>query len=122
MTSHPARSGPSVVDRESAEHYVWGDGCDGWRHLSEPDLSVIEERMPPSSAEVRHFHERARQVFFVLSGRLDIELDGTHHHLGDRQSLEIPPRSPHKVSNPGPDDTWFLVVSSPATRGDRQLA
>ena len=30
----------------NAEHYVWGDGCDGWHLLKHPDLSVIQERVP----------------------------------------------------------------------------
>ena len=43
-------------NRSNAEHYVWGDGCDGWRLLDRPDLSVIEERIPPGRGEVVHFH------------------------------------------------------------------
>jgi len=119
------RSGTSprtgcVVDRSNAEHYVWGAGCDGWRHLSGQDLSVIQERMPMGTAEVRHLHRRARQVFFILSGELEIELDGTHHRLVAGQSLEIPPGVAHHTWNPGRLDACFLVVSSPNTVGDRQ--
>lgn len=108
-----------VVDRTTAEYYAWGAGCDGWRHLSGQDLSVIQERMPPGSAEVRHFHQRARQVFFVLSGELEVELDGTHFRLATGQSLEIPPGSAHHTWNPGRMDVWFLVISSPNARDDR---
>jgi mannose-6-phosphate isomerase-like protein (cupin superfamily) len=119
------RSGASmgtggVVDRSTAEHYVWGAGCDGWRHLSGQDLSVIQERMPSGSAEVRHLHRRARQVFFVLSGELEAELDGTHHRLATGQSLEIPPGVAHHTWNPGRIDASFLVISSPGTTGDRE--
>lgn len=120
-----SRSGESigiggVVDRSTAEYYVWGAGCDGWRHLSGQDLSVIQERMPPGSAEVRHLHRRARQVFFMLSGELEIELDGVHRRLATGQSLEIPPGVAHHTWNPGRLDAWFLVISSPSTKGDRE--
>jgi len=111
---------PDVVDRSSAEHYVWGGRCDGWRHLSGQDLSVIQERMPPGTAEVLHRHARARQLFFVLRGRLRIEVEGVAHDLVPEQSLEIVPGSAHRVLNPAAEDAWFLVVSSPATRGDRE--
>jgi mannose-6-phosphate isomerase-like protein (cupin superfamily) len=109
-----------VVDRTNAEHYLWGAGCDGWHLLSRQDLSVIQERMPIGSAEVRHYHRCARQVFFVLSGELEIELDGAHHRLATGQSLEIPPGVAHHTWNPGRLDAWFLVVSSPNTTGDRE--
>lgn len=108
-----------VIDRQNAEHYVWGGSCDGWRHLSRQDLSVIHERIPPGMSETRHYHQNARQCFFCLAGTLSIELDGTPHHLDAEQSLEVPPGLAHRVANHGTQDAWFLVISSPATRGDR---
>ena len=65
-----------IKNVDSAEHYRWGDVCDGWRLLERPDLSVIQERISPGAGEVRHFHTRARQLFFVLHGELQLELNG----------------------------------------------
>jgi hypothetical protein len=48
------------VSRENAEHYRWGNDCDAWYLVKDPQLSVIEEFMPPGAAEIRHHHERAR--------------------------------------------------------------
>ena len=59
-----------------AEHYQWGNGCDGWHLVNQPALSVIRERMPPGTAEVRHLHRNARQFFFVLSGTVHSERMG----------------------------------------------
>ena len=36
-----------VVSAGTADHYVWGDGCDGWHLVASDRLSVIQERMPP---------------------------------------------------------------------------
>ncbi len=104
------------VSRATAPHYVWKDICDGWRLVDRDDLSVIHERMPPGTAEDRHLHDRARQVFFVLSGSLTI--DGATVRPGE--ALEVPPGTPHLVVNTGPDPTEFLVISAPSTRGDRR--
>jgi len=36
-----------IVDQKTAEHYSWGNACDGWHLVQNSALSVIEERMPP---------------------------------------------------------------------------
>jgi hypothetical protein len=59
-----------ITNISTAEHYRWGDVCDGWRLLSRPDLSVIQERIPPGAGEVRHFHSRARSTIQNFTGRL----------------------------------------------------
>lgn len=50
------------------KHYVWGADCDGWNFVDTPELSVKMERMPPHTAEQMHFHQFARQFFFILKG------------------------------------------------------
>jgi mannose-6-phosphate isomerase-like protein (cupin superfamily) len=107
------------VDTQTAQHYVWGENCDGWILSPSPDLMVIEERMPPQTAEVRHYHTKARQFFYVLSGTLTMELNGEPHTIPARAGIEIPPTTPHQARNDGAEDVFFLVISSPTTRGDR---
>ena len=50
------------VSTANAEHYTWGEVCDGWHLVRAAGLSVIEERMPAGSKEQRHWHQRARQI------------------------------------------------------------
>ncbi len=109
----------SIKNVGNAEHYVWGVECDGWRLASNPDLAVIQERVPPGRGEPKHYHVRSRQLFFILHGRLQIELNGETYVMGEGDSLEIPPTLPHCVQNPFEQDASFLVVSTPSTTGDR---
>jgi mannose-6-phosphate isomerase-like protein (cupin superfamily) len=108
-----------IQNTQTAEHYRWGDVCDGWRLVNRPDLGVIQERMPPGVGEVRHYHERARQLFFVLEGELEIEVGGDLHRLSRGDSLEVPPGDAHLVRNRADSDVSFLVISAPSTQGDR---
>jgi mannose-6-phosphate isomerase-like protein (cupin superfamily) len=103
----------------TAEHYQWGDNCDGWRLLDRPDLSVIQERIPSGAGEVEHYHQRARQLFFVLDGDLEIEVGDQTFQLSAGESIEVPPGDLHRVRNTGDSDTSFLVISAPTTRDDR---
>ena len=113
------------MSRDSAEHYGWGgpDGalCDGWHLVKTGELSVIEERMPPGAEEVRHFHERARQFFYVLDGELTMEADGQVHVLARGEGIEISPGGRHQAMNRGEAEVRFLVVSQPPSRGDRMV-
>jgi len=70
------------------------DRCDGWHLLQSDEFSVIQERMPPKTSEVAHFHAWSRQFFYVISGTLSILLDGTLHELAAEQGLEVAPKSP----------------------------
>ena len=110
---------PRVSDTTSAEHYVWGEACDGWHLLRDPALSVIQERVPPGVGEVRHFHSRARQFFYVLSGTATMEFDGEEVTFGAGQGLHVPPGTRHRFANHSDADVVFLVISSPTTAGDR---
>ncbi len=111
----------AIVSVENAEHYVWGGACDGWHLLRTPDLSVIQERVPPGAAEARHYHEKARQFFYVLSGQATLELADKKITLGPGQGLAVPPLAPHRLLNQGEQDLQFLVVSAPMSHGDKIL-
>ena len=110
----------SPVDRANAEHYVWGDGCDGWHLLKRQDISVIAERVPAGAREAAHVHATSRQFFFILSGRAAIEVDGRLHEVDAGQGLEIAPGQVHQFRNDADTDVHFLVISQPSTRGDRR--
>ena len=112
----------SKVSIASAEHYAWGNACDGWILLEGDDLTVIEERVPPGMAEARHRHAAARQLFYVLLGEATLEVDGQIHVLGPGEGLHVPPGAAHELRNVGKTDTRFLVVSSPDSHGDRSEA
>lgn len=112
---------PGPVSTATTPRYPWGDGRDGWHLVRAAGLGVIQERMPEGAAEVRHRHARARQ-FFVLAGRLAVEVDGAEHAPGSRDGLEVAPGAAHLVRNPGPGAAEFLVVSQPPSHGDREPA
>jgi mannose-6-phosphate isomerase-like protein (cupin superfamily) len=110
-----------MIQKQTASHYVWGNGCDGWHLLAADSLSIIEERIPPGCSEVRHHHQTARQFFYILSGMLSFEINGKELDLTSRQGIEIAPSISHRVFNRSGHDAEFLVISSPPSYGDRQL-
>jgi mannose-6-phosphate isomerase-like protein (cupin superfamily) len=110
---------PMMIQKQTASHYVWGNQCDGWHLVATDSLSVIEERVPAGCSEVRHYHEKARQFFYVLSGQLSFDINGEEIDLIARQGIEIAPSVSHRVFNRSVADAEFLVISCPPSHGDR---
>jgi mannose-6-phosphate isomerase-like protein (cupin superfamily) len=107
------------ISKNNAEHYIWGDQCDGWHLVNHTDLSVIHERMPAGTSEARHYHSVSRQFFFVISGTAAMQVDGVTEILNASEGIEIPPKAPHQMMNRSDEDLQFLVISAPHSRGDR---
>lgn len=110
----------SPISRENAEHYRWGVDCDGWHLVKDGALSVIEEFMPPGSAETRHHHRRAQQFFYILSGEIMMEIEGETTLVPAGSGIHVLPGARHQVRNPSSTTARFLVISQPPSHGDRQ--
>jgi len=110
---------PVSVSRENAEHYRWGNDCDGWHLVKDENLSVIEEFIPSGAAEVRHYHQKAQQFFYILSGEVIMEVEGRSTLLRSGAGIRILPGTRHQISNPSSGPVLFLVISQPPSHGDR---
>jgi mannose-6-phosphate isomerase-like protein (cupin superfamily) len=109
----------SIINTTNAEHYIWGNGSDGWHLLKSDALSVIEELVPPGEKEVRHYHQRAQQFFYVLEGVATLEIAGEVHEVPVGSGLHVPAGVPHQLLNTGSENLRFLVISQPKSHGDR---
>jgi len=110
---------PTVVSAATAEHYVWGNGCDAWYLVRTPDLNIIEELIPPDASETSHHHTHARQFFYVLTGELTLIVNQETHTLHSHEGLEIAPGDLHQAINRTDASVRFLVTSQPPSHGDR---
>ncbi len=108
-----------VKNKNNSEHYIWGDNCEGWRMADCEELSIIQEAMPPGTAEKEHHHNKARQFFYILKGEAEIEINGKIFQLDEKEGIEIAPGTAHRIFNNSGEDIDFLVISSPTTKGDR---
>jgi mannose-6-phosphate isomerase-like protein (cupin superfamily) len=108
-----------IVSVKNAEHYLWGDNCEAWHLLKNDGLSVIEERMEPGSSERLHFHEKAQQLFYILSGAADMEIAGELIHLHAGETAHILPKVAHRILNQSDTELRFIVISAPRSHGDR---
>jgi len=117
----PSPANPGSVSRKNAEHYRWGNDCDGWHLVKDENLSVIEEFIPSGACEVRHYHQKAQQFFYIyiLSGEVMMEVEGRNTLLPAGTGIRVLPGNRHQISNPSSGAARFLVISQPPSHGDR---
>lgn len=108
-----------TINRETAEHYHWKEVCDGWHFVRRDDLSVIAEKMPPHTAEDIHYHNQARQFFYILSGQATMRFADHSEVLNAGDGVEIAPGEAHQMTNCSDEVIEFLVVSMPKSHGDK---
>jgi mannose-6-phosphate isomerase-like protein (cupin superfamily) len=115
-----------IISAKTAEHYTWGGphgtDCDGWHLVKTPALSIIEERMPAGTRELRHLHHHACQFFRVLEGELVLEVEHEEFVLRAGEGLEIAPGQAHQAINRSSSAVRFIVTSQPPSHGDRILS
>ena len=94
-------------------HYKWGDHCDGWEFVETPSLSIKQERMPPGTAEMLHYHNKAQQFFYILSGKATFEIDGKSYTVNAKEGRHIEPGTTHRILNKSFADLEFILISEP---------
>jgi len=109
-----------ITSIKNTEHYTWGNACDGWHLLKTDSLSVIQERMPAGTSEQQHFHNRAQQLFYILTGTATFDVEGKTFIATANESIHIPRGTKHSISNKNDQDLTFLVISEPKAHGDRE--
>lgn len=109
----------NIKDTKNSNHYLWGAECNAWHLVQSEELSVIQEIMPPGSAETPHYHTKSQQFFYVLSGEAKFELGRSSFKLKQSQGVHVLPGTKHRIMNETDQDLVLLVISNPFAHGDR---
>ncbi|WP_153798209.1 cupin domain-containing protein [Foetidibacter luteolus] len=100
-------------------HYTWGDNCDGWVLVDTEALSVKQECMPAQTGEALHYHQKAQQFFFILTGIATFEVENEIYTVHPGQGFHIEAGKTHRILNNTPQDLEFILSSQPSTGNDR---
>lgn len=74
-------------------------------------ISVIDQTVP-------HWHERAAEIYYVLSGRLELVVDNQRFVLNQDEFRVIPPGKVHASRG---RETWVLIYSEPGWKAEDHL-
>jgi uncharacterized cupin superfamily protein len=67
--------------------------------------------LPPGYTSRRHYHERQQELYLVLSGEIQLELDGDKHTLGPGGLARVDPSTVRSLRNTSESDeaVYFCV-------------
>ncbi len=106
---------------QTAPNYTWGNKCQGWHLVNTPSLGIIQETMPPNTAEAQHRHHKAQQFFYILSGIATFEIQNQQPILlNSNEGIHVKAGQVHCIKNNGNTPLHFLVISEPHSHGDRE--
>jgi len=73
--------------------------------------SLAEAMLAAGQATQRHHHARSEEIYFVLAGEGDLEVDGEERRVGAGEAVLIPPGAPHSIRAVG--ELRFLCACAP---------
>jgi mannose-6-phosphate isomerase-like protein (cupin superfamily) len=108
-----------VRSLDGAEPFTTADGSTIRELLGLPtapvrNQSLAETTLEPGRATERHYHAETEEIYLVLEGRGELELDGVMRELGPGDAALIPPGARHEIRALEP--LRFLCACVPAYR------
>ena len=82
-------------------------------------MTVIEELIPPGAAEVRHYHKKSQQFFYIISGEAMMQVEDDPVLVPAGSGIRIMPGVWHQIRNPSSGPLRLLVISHPPSHGDK---
>lgn len=61
----------------------------------------------------KHYHKELTEVYFVLNGAIDVQLDGKVEHLKKGEMIMIFPNTNHEAWKTSKENAEILVICSP---------
>jgi mannose-6-phosphate isomerase-like protein (cupin superfamily) len=112
-----------IIRTSEREPFVAQDGSE-IRELAGPpsgtarNQSLAEARVPPGSETVEHFHRSSEEIYYFVAGEGRMRLGDDVSAVRRGEAVVIPPRTRHKLWNPGPEPLVLLCCCSPPYSDD----
>jgi mannose-6-phosphate isomerase-like protein (cupin superfamily) len=108
---------------DSLQAFITRDGS-SIRELAGPawtaarNQSLAEATLPAGGETAEHYHPRAEELYYFVSGSGRMRLGDASGGVVPGDCVVVPPGTPHKLWNPGPDPLVLLCCCAPAYSDD----
>jgi mannose-6-phosphate isomerase-like protein (cupin superfamily) len=106
-----------VRSRQGAEPFTTLDGSTirvllDSREGGASNQSLAEAELGPGQATQRHYHARTEEIYVVLEGEGEMEVEGERGPVGPGDAVLIPAGTRHEITA-GPGGVRFLCCCAP---------
>ena len=110
-----------VRSLDGAEPFTTADGSTIRELLGLPTAPVLnqslaEATLEPGQATQRHYHAQAEEIYYVVEGSGEMELDGDRREVEVGDAVLIPPGARHQIRASEAARLRFLCCCAPAYR------
>ncbi|HXV57621.1 MAG TPA: cupin domain-containing protein [Gaiellaceae bacterium] len=107
-----------VANREHAEAFTTLDGSTirvllDARAGGAVEQSLAEATLAPGESTRRHYHARTEEIYVVLEGSGELEVEGERADVGPGDAVLIPPGARHQIRAAGEGELRFLCCCAP---------
>ena len=107
-----------VRSLEQAEPFTTADGSTIRELLGLPtapvrNQSLAEATLEPGQATERHYHARSEELYVLLDGSAEMEVDGDRREVGPGDAILIPPGAWHQIHAGADGPVRFLCCCAP---------
>ena len=77
------------------------------------EQSLAEATLAPGQETERHYHARTEEIYYVLEGEGEMEVDGERASVAAGNAVLLPPRAWHQIRATGAAELRFLCCCAP---------
>lgn len=107
-----------IASVNRVEPFVTKDGSTIRELHHTESQSLAEATLEPDQATERHYHRETEEIYFVVKGSGDMEVDGVHKRIAVGDAVLIPPGAWHTLHNNGTSELRILCCCAPAYSHD----
>ncbi len=78
--------------------------------------SLAEATLPAGGATERHYHRESEEIYYLVEGSGEMELDGERRRVGAGDAILIPPGARHQIRADESGELRFLCCCAPPYR------
>lgn len=113
----------TILNQNEAVPFTTADGsqiCEFLNPGNSPlsNQSLAEATLRSGQCTTLHFHPKAEEIYFILSGRGIMQIEDEEREVGPGDSIAIPNGQKHQICNPHVEELVFLCCCAPAYSHD----
>jgi mannose-6-phosphate isomerase-like protein (cupin superfamily) len=105
-----------VAARDDLPAFTTKDGSEIREFHHTAAQSLAEASLEPGQTTQRHQHRETEEIYMLLDGEADLEVDGESRHVGAGDAILIPAGAWHQITATAP--LRFLCCCVPPYRDD----